>query len=187
MNDASNESPTSHSGPRQIYCPRRQLLATFNGVGGPGGDIYFRINTPDARLRGKFAIIGVPDPGLTSNGATVLAGRGITIWPYAVEDDEVMGGRGTPVSDVIPGVTLAAQLAIPSHAGLGGFGREFVTISDGIECLVRIPAQGAGVAGKLYVQARYQPVSSAGFIPWAQWDEIRSDLEIQVFDSLVRT
>lgn len=188
MNDASNESPTSHAGPRQIYCPRRRELADFSALGGAGGEITVRINTPDSRLRGKFAIFAVPRTNTTAPATAVLTGRGVTIWPYAVEDDQVNGQRGTPVSDVIPGVTAAAPLAIPVHAALAGFGREFITISDGIEVRVTIPAQLAGgTPGKLFIQARYQPVSSVGFIPWQQWDEIRSDLEFVVFGDLVRT
>jgi hypothetical protein len=187
MNDAENESPTSYYGPRQVHCPRRELIATFNGVSGAGGAVTFRVNTPDARLRGKFALICVPNTGTTAPPATCFNGRGVTVWPYAVEDDQVNGQRGTPVADMIPGVTFAAPLAIPVHARLGGWAREFVTSADGYEVLVTIPAQLGGVPCALYAQARYQPVSSAGFIPWQQWQEIRSELDIRLLGEVVRT
>lgn len=185
VNDASNESPTSHGGPRQIYCPRRVEIARFGGgAGGAGGTFYFRINCPDSRVRTKFAIIGVAKAQGTAPGSAVLAGRGITIWPYAVEDDQIKGGRGTPVSDVIPGVTESAPLAIPTHAGLGGYGRELETIADGVEVKVVIPTQDpGGTGGSLFVQTRYQPDSSAQIIPWDQWDEIRSLCDIRIYST----
>lgn len=188
MNDASNESPTSPEGPRQVHCPRRKLIATFNGVTGDGGVVTVRFPTPDGRLRGKWVLIGVPDTN--SGGApasVVLAGRGITVWPHAVEYDQASGGAPVPVTDQIPLVTQAAPMPIPQNAGLGGYGREFITIADAIDVEVTIPAQAGGVLGKLYAQARYQPVSSAGFIPWRQWDEIRSACEIEIIGGPLHT
>lgn len=182
MNDSSNESPTSEYGPRQIFAPRRTKIVEFRGgAGGAGGTIIARINTPDARIHGAFSLIGQPMGGGSAPGRVVLAGRGITVWPYAVTDDEVNGQRGTPVSDMIPGVTQAAPLAIPKHAGLGGWGREWVTASDGIEIEITVPTQSpGGTAGCLWLQARYQPVNSVGFIPWSQWREITSRCEFDI-------
>lgn len=158
------------------------MIAEFRGgAGGAGGTVIARINTPDARIHGAFSLIGSSVGGGSAPGRVVLAGRGIKVWPYAVTDDQVVGKRGTPVSDMIAGVTQAAPLAIPIHAGLGGWGREWVTAADGLELEITIPTQSpGGVAGFLWLQARYQPVSSVGFIPWAQWREITSTCEFQI-------
>jgi hypothetical protein len=188
VNDAENESPTSYDGPRQVHCPRRKLVASFNGVSGPGGTVIVRFPTPDGRLRGKWVLIGVPAPEVGhAPGSVVLAGRGITVWPHAVEFDQANGGQVVPVTNQIPTITKATPLPIPQDAGLGGYGREFVTMADAIDVEVVIPAQGGGVIGALYAQARYQPVSSTGFIPWKQWQEIRSLCEIEIVGGPVRT
>jgi hypothetical protein len=180
--DSGDESPTSFYGPRQVHRPRRVELARFGGgAGGAGGTVIARINQADARIHGAFSLIGQPFGGGTAPGKVVLAGRNITVWPYAVTDDDVNGQRGTPVADMIPGVTQAAPLAIPIHSGLGGWGREFVSAGDGLELEITIPTQDpGGTAGTLFLQAVFQPVSSCGFIPWSQWDEIRRELEFQV-------
>ncbi len=186
-NDASNESPTSHSGPRQIHCPRRRLLVEFGGGAGSSVDktILVRIPTPDSRIRGKFGLFGAAQPPGTAPGRVILAGRGLMVWPYASEDDQAGGATPIPVSDMIPTVTQAAPLAIPVHAGLGGFGREFVTIADNIELEITVPAQApGGTAGALYLQGRFQPDASSQIIPWNQWDEIRSLMEFQVPETL---
>jgi hypothetical protein len=178
MNDASNESPSSEEGPRQIYAPRRIELVTFGG--GAGGnaetDITVRLWTPDARLLQKLTLLAVSEGD--APGAVVLAGRGLLQWWYAVENDQVRGAGGSAVNDLLG--TSAVPVAFPANAGLAGASRDIVTIADGVQVRLRVPAQApGGTAGKIYAQARFQP-ANLGIIPWRQWDEIRSECKIDI-------
>ncbi len=182
MNDASNESPTTPAGPRQLYCPRRLLLCTFNGASGAGGSVSFRVNLPDSRLHWKAEVLGVPEGN--ASPAVLLAGRGLKIWTAALADDDVKGGRGTPVTNISG--TAAAGAAFPS-AGLGGYSIEnFTTAADGIQGVITVPAQLGGVKGALYLQARYQPATFQ-IVPWEQWDEIRSACDLRLLSDVLHT
>ncbi len=184
MNDASNESPTTHSGPRQLYCPRRIKLASFNGVTGAGGTARVIANLPDSRLHWKLSLIGVADAG-TAPGSVVLAGRGLKLWASALEYDQVRGKKPISVTDIVG--TAAVPAAFPASAGLGGYSLEnFTSAADGIQFVVTIPAQLGGVAGGLYLQARYQPATWQ-IVPWDQWDEIRSACDLHPLTDTVVT
>jgi hypothetical protein len=185
--DASNESPSSGRGPRQIYCPRRLLLATFAGTPTVGSkQVAFRVETPDCRLHWKFSVIGINEGG---PGSALLASRGLKIWVAALEDDNVIGFRGTPVTDIEG--TSAAPTNFPSDptgaydTGLGGYSLENDGASaDAIQGVITIPAQGGGPVGSLYLQARYQP-NVQNLLPWDQWDEIRAACGISLLSERV--
>jgi hypothetical protein len=168
----ANESPTSEMGPRQIYVPRRVKVAILAAAGGAGGVIKVACKLPDSRLRVRFDLVASPDAASVTPNA-MLTGRGITIWPYGAVDDEVQGRPRIPVSEVIPGITFAAQDPVPHSAGLGGWSREFNSAADAIEALITIPLQAPNVnSGTLWLQARVQPNDFA-IVPWEQWEEIR--------------
>ncbi len=183
MNDASNESPTSEKGPRQLYCPRRIPLVTFNGATGAGGVVRFRANIPDSRLHWKLSLVGIADGSAPAR--TVLAGRGLKLWLAAVEYDQIAGKAPIPVTDIFG--TRAVPVAFPTNAGLGGYSIEnFTSAADGIEGEITVPAQLGGVAGGLYLQARYQPATWQ-IVPWDQWDEMRSACDLHPLSDVLAT
>lgn len=171
MSDLGFEGPTAGEGPRQFEVARRRELVRFNsGAGGAGGTVRFRVMTPDARLIAKVSLVGCSIG--TGPGSVVLAGRGMTLWLAAVEEDQARGGRYIPVTD-LAGSTQAAPINLPANSALGGFSREFVTSADAIEGEITVPAQApGGVQGSLFLQTRWQPAAFR-LMPWAEWDEVR--------------
>jgi hypothetical protein len=162
-------------GPRQIYVPRRVQVARLPinvDVTSRAYSAKVAIKIPDSRLRVRWDLVAVPDLASVSPAA-MLAGRGITIWPYGAVDDEVQGRPRIPVSEVIAGVTQAAPDPVPHSAGLGGWSREFNSATDAVEAIITIPIQAANAnSGSLWLQARFQPNDFA-IVPWEQWEEIR--------------
>lgn len=188
MNDADNTSPTSGRGPRQIYCPRRLLLATFAGTPTLAAQyVAFRLETPDSRLHWKFSVIGVTENGVP--GAALLSGRGLKIWVAALEDDNVVGGAGTPVTD-IEGTSATPSNFPADQTGaydndLGGYSLENDGASaDAIQGRITIPIQGGGPVGSLYLQARYQP-NTQNLLPQDQWEEVRAACGISLLTNRV--
>ncbi len=184
MSDETYGSPTSGMGPRQLEVPRRLEVVRFLGGAGIAGTrtVRVRMQTPDARLIQKLTLVGVASGN--DSGASVLAGRGLLLWLYAVELDETRGRRWIPVTD-LAGSTNAAPIALPANAALGGFSREFVTTADGIEGQITIPAQApGGIQGSLFVQARFQPAAFR-LMPWEEWDEVRQSCKIETLDDVL--
>lgn len=177
MSDASNESQSSPMGPREFEVPRRVELVRFGGAAGNAvsTDLFFRMITPDARLLQKLTLVAVAVG--TAPGRLVVAGRGLTLWLYEVELDQVRGKQFIPCVDLASS-TSAAPLNMPANATLGGFSREFVTSGDAIEGRLRVPAQApGGVAGSVYLQARFQPAAFR-LMPWEEWDEVRGQCKV---------
>lgn len=177
MSDQSNQPADAEDGPLQFELPRRIEVARFGSVGGAGGTVYFRLLTPDARLLQKLTLLAVSTG--TAPSPLVLAGRGLTLWLYTAEKDQVWGKQYIPVTD-LAGSTSAAPINLPANAALGGFSREFVTSADAIEGRITIPVQApAGTAGSLYLQARYQPAAFR-LVPWSEWDNVRQQTKIEL-------
>lgn len=184
-----NESPTSFNGPRQILVPKRILLATFGAAGGAGGVVGFRVETPDARVRCRVSVVGIPTPGVAVD---FCFGKGLKIWLGELDDDQSgTSGVGVPVTNIIPntvpgGVPRTTPLAFPVTAGLGGYSKEILTIGDAVEGEITIPAQGAtALTGSLVLQMRYQPDQQR--LPWPEWDEIRRQANGALIGSVVKT
>lgn len=177
MSDQSNQPAEAEDGPLQFEVPRRIEVVRFNGAGGAGGTVYFRMLTPDARLLQKLTLLAVSTG--SASGATVLAGRGLLLWLYTAEKDQIRGKQYIPVTD-LAGSTSAAPINLPANAALGGFSREFVTSADAIEGRITVPTQvDPGTAGSLYLQARYQPAAFR-LMPWAEWDNVRQQTKIEL-------
>lgn len=169
-------SATSFDGPRQIYVPPPRTLVLFGATG--TGTVDFRVEMPDSRVRANVGVIGVPDPGQANN---FLSLKNVKLWLRAVVDAK-NGGMPIPITDLLG--TQAAPATIPQSAGLGGYGREFVTAGDAIEGTITIGATGSTVAGELVLQVRYQPDSQR--LPWAEWDEIKRVCSAQLLTPKLR-
>jgi hypothetical protein len=178
----ADESPTSAMGPRELYHPRRELLASLSSTGGGGGTIRFRVDIPDPRLRVQIAIRAAPsDQG--QKPSTCLALRNGTLWLSTLEDDEGDGGDasglGTPVNNLEGSST--APISFPLDAGLGGYGREFSTLGNAIQGVIVFPVQAAhaNTACKLWLQSRFAP-QVRQIIPWPLWEELRAQCKQSV-------
>lgn len=181
MNDASNESPTSEEGTRQIYCPRRLEVIRFNAGAGKIGITEFRVRMriPDARLICKFTLLA--SALQTAPAFVVWVGRPATIWLYAVDEDQARS-RWVPVNDIVG--TSGTPVLLPA-TGLGGFSREFVTTADGVEARIQLgTVDPGGVQGSIFFQARFQAKDTINVLPWAQWDEMRRGCQIELLDGL---
>jgi hypothetical protein len=163
---------------RQIHVLRPLTLMQFAGSSeGNTGEVSFRVEVPDSRLRVNIALIGQPSDGAAAN---FIGTKALTLWLRAVEDSQDFGtevpitnlwGTGA-AADPIPGyIDPATGLAV-ADTNLGGWAKEFVTIGRGIIGTVNYPASVNTGAGQLVLQVRYQPEAGIRF-PWDEWDEIR--------------
>jgi len=163
---------------RQIHVLRPLALMQFVGSSeGNTGEVSFRVEVPDSRLRVNLAIIGQPSAGAAAN---FIGNKGLTLWLRAVEDSQDYGtevpitnlwGDGT-TPDPIPGSIDPATGLVVADTNLGGWAKEFVTIGRAIIGTVNYPATVNTGAGQLVLQVRYQPEAGIRF-PWDEWDEIR--------------
>jgi hypothetical protein len=160
-------SPSSYNGERQIWRPRPVTLITFNGVTTGSKTVKFRLPTPDARVRTKVALIGIPDPG---GSPLFLAGKTLTLLLHSIED-AIDGGMPIPVTS-LPDPTVGTAFTIPQNATLGGFSFETLTIGDAIEGTVSVTGTANAIKGRLVLQARFQPDGQR--LPWDEWREIVS-------------
>lgn len=158
-------SPSSYNGERQIWRPRPINLVTFDGVTVATKTVKFRLPTPDARVRTKVALIGVPDPG---GSPIFLASKAVTLVLQSIED-AINGGMSVPVTS-LPDPSVGTAFAIPQNAALGGFSYEALTIGDAIEGTISATGAADGIKGRLVLQARYQPDGQR--LPWDEWREI---------------
>ncbi len=158
-------SPSSFNGERQIWRPRPINLVTFDGVTVATKTVKFRLPTPDARVRTKVALIGVPDPG---GSPIFLASKTVTLVLQSIED-AINGGMSVPVTS-LPDPSVGTAFAIPQNAALGGFSYEALTIGDAIEGTISATGAADGIKGRLVLQARYQPDGQR--LPWDEWREI---------------
>ncbi len=186
MNDADNVSPITTRAGRQIYLPRRVLLATFSGNPTTAiKTVRFRVPVPDSRLHWKFTVLGVGlDQYAAAPGRSILAGRNLTIWVCTLEDNTATGIKPEPVTNIVG--TQAAPAKFPSNqlgnydTSLGGFSLENDgSACDGLQGEITIPIQGGGPIGALYLQARYQP-NVGSILPLPQWEEIVADCKVRL-------
>jgi hypothetical protein len=158
-------SPSSYNGERQIFRPKPVTLVTFDGATTGTKTVSFRLPTPDARVRTKVALIGVPTPG---GSPLFLAGKGLTLLLTAIED-AIEGGMPIPVTS-LPDPDTGAAFAIPQNTNLGGFSFETTTIGDAIQGTITVTPGADVTTGRLVLQARYQPDGQR--LPWDEWREI---------------
>ncbi len=158
-------SPSSYNGERQIFRPRPVTLVVFNGVTTGTKTVKFRLPTPDARVRTKVALIGIPDPG---GSPLFMASKTVTLLLQSIED-AINGGMPIPVTS-LPDPSVGTAFTIPQNAALGGFSYEALTIGDAIEGTVSVTGVANAVAGRLVLQARYQPDGQR--LPFDEWREI---------------
>lgn len=158
-------SPSSFSGPRQLWVPPARNLVIFNGVTTGSKSVRFRVPTPDSRIRQNVALLGIPDPG---GSATFLGGKALTLLLQSVAD-AIQGGMTVPVTS-LPDSSVGTPFAIPENSSLGGFAYESVTIGDAIEGEVTADGTADAIKGRLVLQVRYQPDGQR--LPWDEWREI---------------
>lgn len=158
-------SPSSYNGERQIFRPRPVTLVKFDGATTGTKTVKFRLPTPDSRVRTKVDLLGVPAPG---GSPIFLAGKTLTLLLHSIAD-AIEGGMPIPVTS-LPDPSVGAAFAIPENASLGGFSYEAVTIGDAIEGTISVTGNANGIAGRLVLQARYQPDGQR--LPWDEWREI---------------
>lgn len=173
MTTALAAGSLDYNGPRQIYTPKPIVIATNSGSGTKTGErTELLIPVPDSQTRVKFSVMFVPKAGSASFN---LSGAGGTIWVSAQEQDQkgqAGGGGGFyPVNDLEG--TAVAPTPFPTSAGLSGYSREFVTISDAIGVQITLDSIGGGAskAGVWIAQFRIQPF--AILFDWESWDQIR--------------
>ena len=183
----ADESPTSAMGPRELYRPRRELLASLGNTGGNGGLIRFRVDIPDPRLRVQIAVRAAPsNQGNRPNNC--LQARNGTLWLATLEDDEGdggdAGGLGTPINNLEG--SAATPIPFPVDAGLGGYGREFSTLGNAIQGVIIFPLQAAiaNTACKLWLQSRFAP-QVRQVIPWPLGEELRAQCKQTVLSEVL--
>ena len=159
---------------RQIHKLKPLTLMQFVGSSeGNTGEVQFRVEVPDSRLRVNIALIGIA-LGSSNN---ILGGKGLTLWLRAVEDAWDTG-TVCPITnlwgtDAIPGAIpgyIDNTGTIVADPNLNGWGKEFVTSGNAIEGTVNYPSTVNTGAGQLVLQVRYTP--EAIRFPRDEWDEI---------------
>ena len=180
ISEVGQDSPTAFKGPRQLWTPRRIVLASFSGDAGAAGSIRFRLETPDSRVRTKVSILFVPAAG--TSAVTFAQSTGAQLWLYETEADQT-GTSGLDVPCVDIEGTFAAPTAIPKSSGLAGYSREFVTIGDGVEGQLSFPIDesSGGPKGTVALQTRFQPDGQR--LPFDEWDEVRRQCSINLIGS----
>lgn len=176
---------------RQIHVlPQAVPLIYFTGdEAGFTGDVSFRVEVPDSRLRVKISLIGQPGAGIDPG---FIGGKGLTLWLRAVED-AVRGGAEVPITNLwgrgnaggpIPGY-VASDGTETTDPFLGGFSKEFVTAGDAIVGTVTVPVeQGGDGTGSLILQVRWQP--EAIRFPRDEWYEIRGQCQANIRGNPIR-
>jgi len=160
---------------RQVHKLKPLSLMQFVGSSeGNTGEVSFRVEVPDSRLRVQVALIGIA-LGSSNN---VLGGKGLTLWLRACEN-AIDTGTVVPITNLwgtggtlapIPGY-IDNTGAYVADANLAGWGKEFVTAGDAIEGTVNYPSTVNTGPGQLVLQVRYTP--EAIRFPRDEWDEIK--------------
>lgn len=174
----SSGSDNRGQGRQRHVLPPVMLMQFNNNSEGHIGDVDFRVEVPDSRLRVNLAIIGKPTGSNTDYA--FIGPKLMTMWLRAVED-AIQGGNAVPITnlwgiatafDPIPGYIDNTGVAV-ADTSLGGWGKEFVTAGDAIEGTVHYGSDGVGVqsgTGLLLLQVRYVP--EAIRFPDNEWQEI---------------
>jgi hypothetical protein len=187
----SSRSRAGGSG-RQIHVLRPLPLIQFVGSSEAlTGDVSFRVEVPDSRVRVALEIIGQPGAG-SEAADNFIGGKGLTLWLRAVADS-VDFGTSVPITnlwgtsavpDPIPGyIDPTTGLAV-ADTNLGGWGKEFVTIGRAVVGTINYAAAFNSGAGQLVLQVRYQPDAGVRF-PWDEWDEIRRSCDRSVLGQML--
>lgn len=162
---------------RQIHVLPPVVLATFtNDAEGNTGDVSFRVEVPDSRLRVGIEIVGVPGNGNSDNA--FIGTKGLTLWLRAVAN-AIQGGREIPMTNLwgtaaapgpIPGDIIAG---VPTNdPDLGAWGKEFVTIGRAIVGTISYADVVQTGVGQLALQVYYTP--EAIRFPDYEWQEIKA-------------
>jgi len=170
--EIANESPTSFKGPRQIHIAKRRELIIFPAGDWIGGEkAKFYVTNPDSRCRLRVSIMA----------KFAWFSAGATLWLAGAEFDQG-GPSGTLEPHTNLEGTQAVPVPIPATAGLLGYSREFETSADAIYGEITLPESGSGPGATVYVTARIQP--SGQRLPWPEWEEVRSELQIRILRRL---
>jgi len=170
---------------RQRHVLPPVTLYQFSGSSeGNKGNVSFRVDVPDSRLRVNIALIGKPTGANTD--PLFIGPKAMTMWLRAVEDAQ-QGGNAIPITnlwgtsavpDPMPGYVDPTTGLVVADANLGGWGKEFVTAGNAIEGTIFYTTGAATGAGLLLLQVRYVP--EAIRFPDAEWQEIAAQCNANV-------
>lgn len=150
----------------QKHTPQPTTLVTIldNAAVPSNASVYFRVPTPDSRLRVKVSVLFIPPAGdLNEFDITGFA----NLWIAELETDmSGVSGRELPCTNIEG--TEALPTAVPASSPLLGYSREFVSAADMIQGKFTILSNMT--LGSWVLQTRYQP-DSVRFTD-EEWDEL---------------